>query len=618
MSVAPIYYASDGSGNNQVQTAWGSSGVDLTRAARVAYGDGVSSMAGADRPDAREISNVLATQLVDPEPNSRNMSDMIYAWGQFIDHDLDLTPAGTTESDPITIPSDDATFTPGSSMPFTRDVYDTTTGTDASNPRQQPNTVTSYLDGSMIYGSDATRAAALRTFSGGQLKTSAGDLLPLNSDNLPEEVDIPGTDPTTLFLAGDVRVNENSELAAITTLFVREHNAQASKLAAAHPDWSDEKLYQGARQIVIAEIQAITYNEFLPALIGNTLPAYKGYSKRVNPGISTEFSTAAFRIGHSLVNGNIDFFANDGSESHDPIDFNASADQPVDLQGGPGFEGTGVDNIMKYLAADNSQEGDSQIEDALRNQLFAPSDPSVGGLDLYAIDIQRGRDMGLPDYNSERAAFGLPKVTSFDQISSDPAVQSELRQLYGTTVDAKGHTVDNVNDVDVFAGGLAEDHAAGSSAGPLFTRIIADQFERTRAGDRLWYQKTFSGKDLKSIQNTTLAEIIERNTSITNLQNDVFFFQTGTISGSVSKTTRLGQVTPAGSTQVSLLDASGALLATTRTVGGAYHFDNLDQATTYEVLVNAPLARAGTVLDQDVSLVDNSGAGQFDVDFVLK
>lgn len=348
------------------------------------------------------------------------------------------------------------------------------------------------------------------------------------------------------------------------------------------------------------------------------MPAYKGYSKRVNPGISTEFSTAAFRIGHSLVNGNIDFFANDGSESHDPIDFNASADQPVDLQGGPGFEGTGVDNIMKYLAADNSQEGDSQIEDALRNQLFAPSDPSVGGLDLYAIDIQRGRDMGLPDYNSERAAFGLPKVTSFDQISSDPAVQSELRQLYGTTVDAKGHTVDNVNDVDVFAGGLAEDHAAGSSAGPLFTRIIADQFERTRAGDRLWYQKTFSGKDLKSIQNTTLAEIIERNTSITNLQNDVFFFQTGTISGSVSKTTRLGQVTPAGSTQVSLLDASGC---SWRPPGpsAAPIISTISIRRRPTRSWSTPHWRgAGTVLDQDVSLVDNSGAGQFDVDFVLK
>ena len=63
-------------------------------------------------------------------------------------------------------------------------------------------------------------------------------------------------------------MNENVELTAMQTLFMREHNYQAAKLQAEHPEWTDEQLYQGARQIVIAEIQSITYNEFLPALLG--------------------------------------------------------------------------------------------------------------------------------------------------------------------------------------------------------------------------------------------------------------------------------------------------------------------------------------------------------------
>ncbi len=83
---------------------------------------------------------------------------------------------------------------------------------------------------------------------------------------------------TDMFMAGDIRGNENIELTAIQTLFMREHNRQASILAKLHPDWTDEQLYQGARQIVIAEIQSITFNEYLPALLGRgTITPYAGY-----------------------------------------------------------------------------------------------------------------------------------------------------------------------------------------------------------------------------------------------------------------------------------------------------------------------------------------------------
>src|SRR5205823_2454062 len=138
-------------------------------------------------------------------------------------------------------------------------------------------------------------------------------------------------------------------------------------------------------------------------------------------------------------------------------------------------------------------------------------------------DIQRGRDVGLPTYNAARVAYGLPAVTSFSQITSDPAAQAQLKALYGN----------DVNKVELFVGGLAEDHAKGSSVGPTFAAIIANQFQRTRDGDRLWYQNIFSGQQLSTIQNTTLADIIRANTNTTNIQNNVFFFRTG-ISGTVS------------------------------------------------------------------------------------
>jgi hypothetical protein len=477
----------------------------------------------------------------------------------------------------------------------------------------------------MVYGSDATRAAALRTMTGGMMKTSAGDLLPFNTDNLPVEIHIPGTDPTTLFVAGDVRVNENSELAAMQTLFLREHNYWAQKFAAANPTWDDQTIYDHARQIVIAELQSITYNQFLPALLGaKAIKSYKGYNPKVNPSISAEFSTAAFRVGHSLVNGNIDFFANDGSESHDPLDFNVSADSPAVLEGGTGFVGSGVDFILKYLVADNAQEVDSHVEDALRNQLFAAGMPLFGGSDLYSLDIQRGRDLGLPDYNSVRAAYGLPKVKSYNQITRDKTVQADLRQEYGTHTDSKGHTVDNVDNMDLFVAGLSENHVAGGSVGPTFTRIIADQFQRTRDGDRLWYQNTFTGADLATIQNTTLSDVIRRNTTMTNLQKNAFIFSTGTISGTVfhdpnANGTRDDSDKGAAGKTVYLLDGGNKVVAHTKTASdGTYHFDNLAQPAAYTVFVYSPEGQATTSELQLINLVDNSGAGQFGVDFGVK
>ena len=121
---------------------------------------------------------------------------------------------------------------------------------------------------------------------GGRLKTSAGNLLPVDADGN--------------FVAGDIRVNDNPDLASLQTLLVREHNRLADQIQRQNPQLSDEEIYQRARAQVVAEIQVITYKEFLPALLG-AMPAYRGYNAKLNPGITNEFATAAFRMGHSMV-----------------------------------------------------------------------------------------------------------------------------------------------------------------------------------------------------------------------------------------------------------------------------------------------------------------------------
>src|SRR4029453_1222788 len=131
-------------------------------------------------------------------------------------------------------------------------------------------------DGSQIYGSDTATADALRTHSGGRLKTSPGpdgvigtsdDLLPYNTADsspdgtLPMANDAPLVPNSQLFAAGDVRANENIELTSLHPLFGPEPNRTADAISRANPRMSDEQIYQTARAQVIAELEAITYNE---------------------------------------------------------------------------------------------------------------------------------------------------------------------------------------------------------------------------------------------------------------------------------------------------------------------------------------------------------------------
>ena len=267
--------------------------------------------------------------------------------------------------------------------------------------------------------------------------------------------------------------------------------------------------------------------------------------------------------------------------------------------------------LLKYLSSDVSQSVDLKMVDSVRNILFGAPGSGAGGQDLFALDVERGRDVGLPTLNETRIAYGLRPYTSFAQITSDKTVQAELQSLYGT-----------VDNVELFVGGLAENHAAGSSVGSTFGAIIADQFESVRDGDRLWYQNIFSGSDLRKIQNTTLGDLISANTGITNLQNDVFFFNTS-ISGHVLA--QSGQQGRGGSggqqglqgVLVSLEDASGNVVDTTRTgANGRYVFSNVDLGT-YHVVVSGLSVQAGSTTQQ-VSVTKGGAIASIDFDLRLK
>lgn len=513
----------DGSGNHPDDL--GSADSALIRMMPASYpgdGSGATMMDLSQRENPRVISNLISDQGEATIFNDRQLSDFVWQFGQFLDHDIDLTHTSAQAGvAPIPIPQDDDDFVvpgmPPGIIPLVRSEYDLATGLPGV-PRQQINSITSFIDASNVYGSDETTADSLRTSVGGKMKTSGdGSLLPVVGG---------------FFAAGDVRSNEQVGLTAMHTLFVREHNRLADELAdvpgiadkAAQQEMTtDEFIYQTARRVVGAELQKITYEEFLPALLGaDSVPDYSGYNSTIDPSIANEFSTAFYRFGHSMLSPNLLLVDSDHLGENLPLrdaffnpDFLAGGDidNPV--------ANDRVDRVLQGLAFQQAQEVDTKLVDDVRNFLFGP--PGAGGLDLASLNMQRGRDHGLPDYNSLRTAYGLSPKTAFLDSGDGSGItaDAELAAALSTAYDG------DVNNVDAWAGGLAEDPQFGS-VGELVGTSLIDQFARLRDGDRFFYEDDpFLSHELVTelidLDSLTLAKVIQANTDVTPLQENVFF-----------------------------------------------------------------------------------------------
>ena len=209
-------------------------------------------------------------------PNELNLSDFVWGWGQFIDHDINFNNDNPAEINNIQVPICDPQFDPQCSGSVTirmaRSLSDPSSGTSINNPRRHINDISSFIDASGVYGSHINRANWLRTHEDGKLKTSNGNLLPWNTRDGEFESQIDPSAPFMIldgfplpekyFVGGDIRINEQPGLIAFHTLWMREHNLRCDEIKADNPNWNDEEIFQRARKIVGALIQAITYEEF--------------------------------------------------------------------------------------------------------------------------------------------------------------------------------------------------------------------------------------------------------------------------------------------------------------------------------------------------------------------
>lgn len=450
----------DGRGNNPDNPDWGRVGARYTRVARAAFADGRSAMT-AGKPE-RYVSNRIFNDSGHNLFSENNVSQWGWVWGQFLDHDIGLRDQTPAEKAPIPFDQNDPLESFDNdlgAMSFAR--TPAARGTGTSSARQQVNTLSSYIDASGVYGTSAARLDWLRegSLDGDPTNNAASLLLP---DGLLPRADARGNakraptmelfgalraTPEKARVAGDTRANENIGLTAVHTLFAREHN----RIVAALPrTLSEEERFQIARRVVGAEIQYITYTQFLPSL-GAKVSAYRGYDPEMNAGLSNEFAVVGYRA-HSMVPGQFDVPF--GSRAFTPEQIAAFRAQGIDrgekdqrraLQvpltvafGNPDLlERIGFGRFLSSLSAGRQYRNDEQVDDALRSVLFQVPKPGVrdpavcgqpvvrpgcfaGVMDLTAIDIARGRDHGIPPYNELRRAYGLAPKATFTEITGEP------------------------------------------------------------------------------------------------------------------------------------------------------------------------------------------------------
>ena len=307
-------------------------------------------------------------------------------------------------------------------------------------PRQQINQLTSFMDASNVYGSSEHESSSLRDLATerGLLRTgiatwSGKPLLPANVDSPVDCQMDPNTAHIPCFLAGDHRANEQLGLLSMHTLWLREHNRIAEQLLVLNPHWDGDMLFHEARKILGAEMQHISFTHWLPKVLGprgmEMLGEYKGYDPSVDSTVINAFAAAAFRFGHSLVNPIIYRF----NESLQPIREGNLALHKAFFAPFRIVEEGGIDPIIRGLygvAAKKLMPGE-YLNTELTERLFQLAHEV--GLDLAALNIQRGRDHGLPSYNDYRRKCGLTYATTFDDFReeiTDYETRRRLRDIY--------------------------------------------------------------------------------------------------------------------------------------------------------------------------------------------
>ncbi|NWI18868.1 DUOX2 oxidase, partial [Crypturellus soui] len=501
-------------------------GASLLRLLPANYADGVyQALQEPHVPNARRLSDAVA-RGPSGLPSRRNTTVLGVFFGFHVLSEIleAEKPGCPAEFLNIRIPPGDPVFDPESTgdviLPFQRIQWALETGQSPNNPREQINEVTSWLDGSSIYGPSHSWSDALRSFSGGKLASGPDERFPRETDGR-----IPmwkALDPSTrngglqgIYDLGSAWGNENPFLQAQSIVWFRYHNHWATRLSEEHPSWSDEDLFQHARKRVIATFQSIVLYEWLPALLGKDIPAYTGYQQHMDPSLSPEFVAAASLFLASMVPP--------GVYKRDPMcQFqldpalrlcnNYWSRESARLQ-----RAEDMDDLLLGMSSQIAEQEDNTVVEDLQDYWYGPL--KYTRTDYVASWLQRGRDLGLPTYNQAREQFGLKPLQTWTDLASHSGqeVLKEVADLYANDTDR----------LELLPGGMLEPNMS------LFSAIILDQFVRLRDGDRFWFENTrnglFTEEEMRDIRNTTFHDVLILVTyaNSTEIQSKVFVWSEG-------------------------------------------------------------------------------------------
>ncbi|XP_072405220.1 thyroid peroxidase [Chiloscyllium punctatum] len=556
------YRLINGTCNNRNNPRWGSSNIALTRWLPPEYEDGYSQPKGWNPeclyrgfklPLVRDITNkILRTSVQTNMTEDHLYSHILVEWGQYIDHDFAFTPQSISLAAfvggvdcrstcqnlnpcfPIKVHQSDPHFKINECITFYRSSPSCGTGHqempfETLNPRQQINAVTSFIDASTVYGSNAAQATKLRNHSSeeGLLLTNAKykdgsyELLPF-VDQVPspclQAPNATHSERVECFLAGEGRANEVLTLASMHTLWMREHNRLAKALHRMNSHWNSETLYQETRKIIGALHQIITMRDYIPKILGSQafdqrLGKYHGYDEMLNPTLSNVFATAAFRFGHATISPRIQRLDENFKEhpKYPSINLHNSFFSPWRI-----IKEGGLNPLFRGLLAKPAklQTSDQMMIEELTEKLFTLT--SAAAMDLASLNLQRGRDHALPGYNDWREFCELERLetkANLRKAISDLDLVEKIMDLYG-----------HPNNIDIWLGGLAEDFLPGARIGPLFACLIGKQMKTLREGDRFWWENpgVFTSAQRYELAQHSLSRVICDNTAITEVPLDAF------------------------------------------------------------------------------------------------
>jgi len=528
-----VYRTPSGICNNLDNPTWGSSGQAFTRLLDPEYtvlqnGDTTvhaprrySDIDGDELPNVRLISRVIH----DPDDRPSPKTIMVMQFGQFLDHDLTATPINPSNKTccstnlvlndaqhedvitngpcfPIIIPEEDNHFeTLASRCMENKRSHQTT----VDGVPEQINLLSAFVDGSQVYGITEKQTLSLRSDAKGK-----GRLLDDNN-NLPKNPDsskcviTPGSGDSCV-LAGDSRVHVYPGLGALHTVFLRMHNLNADGLAAVHPDWDDEKVFQEARRLTVALLQKISYSDWLAAVVGDDAMEEYGlssgnyqYDATWDSTLDNSFSAAAFRFGHSMIT--------------DGLLINDQLYESINLFMNPHHVLHSLDSLLDGLIMDVAQRVDRWYSAGMTNHMFETS--AFNGFDIVSLNIQRGRDHGLAPYYKWRALCDPDEnaLETFDELGRGGGIFNRVYR--------------HVRDVDLYSGALEEQSVTRGVVGKTYACLIGRQFESLKYGDRFWYENPtsphpFSQDQIDEIEQQSLATVLCQTTGLSSVQRDVF------------------------------------------------------------------------------------------------